>query len=168
MDWLKTIAPIAASLLGGPLAGLAVEAIGSAIGMTDATKEKVTEVLQSGTLTGEQIAAIKGAEAALKVKMRELDIKADELEVQDRQGARDMHAKTGGITTPVLAWLIIGAFIGMVYGVLFGGATVDGVLAGTLIGYLSAKAEQVLSYYFGSSRGSDDKNALVAKLSAGK
>ena len=47
MEWLKAIAPTAATLLGGPLAGMAVEAIGSALGVSDATKEKVTEVLQS-------------------------------------------------------------------------------------------------------------------------
>lgn len=55
MDWLTKLAPVAASLLGGPLAGLAVDAIGSALGLKDATKEKITEVLQSGTMTAKQI-----------------------------------------------------------------------------------------------------------------
>jgi|GEM_PF-4281121 len=33
----------------------------------------------------------------------------------------------------------------------------------TLIGYVSAKAEQVVSYYFGSSAGSSRKDALLAQ-----
>ena len=41
MEWLKAIAPTAATLLGGPLAGMAVEAIGNALGVSDATKEKI-------------------------------------------------------------------------------------------------------------------------------
>ena len=74
MEWLKAIAPTAATLLGGPLAGMAVEAIGSALGVCDATKEKITEVLQSGTLTAEQTAALRQVDANLKVKLKELDI----------------------------------------------------------------------------------------------
>ena len=40
-DALKAIAPTIATALGGPLAGLAVDALGAAFGWTDATKEKV-------------------------------------------------------------------------------------------------------------------------------
>ena len=47
-------------------------------------------------------------------------------------------------------------------------AQVDSVLAGTLVGYLSAKAEQVLAYYFGSTKGSADKTALLADATRGK
>jgi hypothetical protein len=40
---------------------------------------------------------------------------------------------------------------------------------GTLIGYLSAKSEQILAYYFGSSKSSDHKTELLAKApSVGK
>jgi hypothetical protein len=164
MDILKAIAPTIATLLGGPLAGLAVEGIGAAFGWDSATKEQVEEKIRSGNLSGEDIAKLKIAENEVKVRMRELDIKIEELEVQDRQSARDRETKTGGITTPVLAWAIVGSFIAMAGGLIYGKAVVDSALAGTVIGYLSAKAEQVLSYYFGSSRGSDDKNALIAKL----
>ena len=40
------------------------------------------------------------------------------------------------------------------------------VLAGTLVGHLSAKCEQVLAYYFGSSRSSDRKTELLAQAPA--
>lgn len=49
---------------------------------------------------------------------------------------------------------------------LFGQVQADTVLAGTVIGYLSAKAEQVVAYYFGSTAGSAKKSELLAQ--AGK
>ena len=57
---------------------------------------------------------------------------------------------------------MVGAFIAMVGATLAGFAKVESVLAGTLVGYLSAKCEQVLAYYFGSSKGSEQKSALLA------
>jgi hypothetical protein len=35
-------------------------------------------------------------------------------------------------------------------------------IIGTLIGYVSAKADQVVSYYFGSSSGSKDKTQAMS------
>ena len=49
----------------------------------------------------------------------------------------------------------------MAYGVLFMHISVDSALAGTVIGYLSAKAEQVLTYYFGSTIGSKMKTRML-------
>ena len=71
-------------------------------------------------------------------------------------------------TPRVLAYLVVGAFIGVIIGVLSGWGKADSVLAGTLIGYLSAKAEQVIAYYFGSSSGSAEKTRLLAKADAVK
>ena len=76
-DWrglIKSVAPTAATLLGGPLAGMAVEAIAGAIDEPSATKEQIIEKLQTGTLTADQMAALKAADASLKIKLRELDI----------------------------------------------------------------------------------------------
>lgn len=163
---LKNVFPTIATVLGGPFAGLAVEAVGSALGMSEPTKEKVQELLR-GPLSGEQITALKMAENNLVIRMRELDIQVEQLEVEDRKSAREREIKAGGQTTSILAWSVIGGFIVVVFAILFGGARVDSVLAGTVIGYVSAKADQVLSYYFGSSRGSDDKTKIIDKMSNG-
>lgn len=163
LDWLKTVAPTVASALGGPLAGMAVSAVGSALGWNDATKDKVTDLLQSGNLNGEQIAAIKKAELELKQHESDNGFKFAELEIRDRDSARNREIQTKDSVNKVLAYTIVGAFLAMVGASLLGYAKVDSALAGTLVGYLSAKAEQVLAYYFGSSRSSDNKTELLAK-----
>lgn len=162
MDWLKTIAPTVATALGGPLAGIAVNAIGSALGWEEPTKQKVVDMLQSGQLSGEHLAAIKMAEIELKKQEQEQGFKFEDLEIKDRIDARNREIQTKDNTNKILAFVIIGAFIAMVCATLMGWAKAESVLAGTLIGYLSAKAEQVLSYYFGSTSGSSRKTELLA------
>ncbi|MCO5213683.1 MAG: hypothetical protein M9936_28625 [Caldilinea sp.] len=163
-DALKAIAPTIATALGGPLAGLAVDALGAAFGWTDATKEKVESVLTSGQMSGEQIAQLKAAEIALQQRLAELKIDLESIDQKDRASARDRQSATKDGTNTVLAYLIICSFIWMVALMLLGYASCrDLVLGGTLVGYLSAKAEQVLAYYFGSTRGSAMKTELLAK-----
>ncbi len=41
-------------------------------------------------------------------------------------------------------------------------ATVSGLI-GTVVGYVAANAQQVVSYFFGSSRGSADKTAAISQ-----
>lgn len=163
MDWLKTIAPTVATALGGPLAGLAVDALGKAFGWEEATTEKVQEMLASGQLSADQIAAIKVAEMDLVKHERELGFKFEELLIKDRDSARQRESTVKDSTNKILAYIVIGSFIAMVMSILMGWSKAESVMAGTLVGYLSAKAEQVLSYYFGSTKGSADKTAIIAR-----
>jgi T-complex protein 1 subunit beta len=71
MDWLKSIAPTIATALGGPLAGLAVNAVSSALGIDP---DKVQETIQSGKLSADQIASIQQAELGLKARAQELGL----------------------------------------------------------------------------------------------
>lgn len=89
-------------------------------------------------------------------------------DVADAKSARDMQTATRSTIVPALAVLIVSAFLATTAAVLFGwgGAAINTVLAGTLIGYLSAKCEQVVSFYFGSSHGSQNKDAVIAQQAA--
>jgi hypothetical protein len=166
MDWkaaIGAIAPTVATALGGPLAGLAVDAIGNAFGWQETTKEKVQEAFSKGQLAGEQILALKQAEIALVAQEKELGFKFAELEFRDRDSARQRESNVKDSTNKILAYAVVGGFLAVVGGTLAGWAKVDSVLAGSLIGYLSAKAEQVLAYYFGSTAGSAEKSKLLAQ-----
>lgn len=165
LDWLKQIAPTVATALGGPLAGIAVSAVSKALGISEETRENVFKALQAGQMTPDQIAALKQAEMELQKHEKELGFRFAELDVRDRESARNRESTVRDSTNRVLAYTVVGAFIAMVGSTLLGYAKVDSVLAGTLVGYLSAKAEQVLAYYFGSSVGSQQKtDALAASI----
>ena len=69
----------------------------------------------------------------------------------------------GDKTNRNLAYFIVASFVATVGSTLAGWTHVDSALAGTLIGYLSAKAEQILAYYFGSSKGSEEKTRMLAQ-----
>lgn len=87
-----------------------------------------------------------------------------QIEKEDRDGARQREIGTKDKVNRNLAYIIIIAFIVMVTVTLAGWSKVDTVLAGTLIGYLSAKAEQVLSYYFGSTHNSRSKDDTIYNM----
>ena len=164
MEWLKQLAPTAATLLGGPLAGMAVDAIGTALGMKDATKDQVKELLASGTLNADQMAAIKQAEADLILKVKQLDIDMEKVHAGDRASARDMAAKTGDIWTPRIISLVVFIVWGAVNWKLFNG-TINGdmrELVARALGTLDGTLLAVVYYYFGSSSGSKDKTDAIA------
>lgn len=165
MDWLKTIAPTAATLLGGPLAGMAVDAIGKALGLSDATKDQVKDILTSGTVNAEQMAAIKQAEAELVLKVKQLDIDMEKIHAGDRASARDMAAKTGDVWTPRIIALVVFIVWGAVNWKLFNG-TISGdmrELVARALGTLDATLMAVIYYYFGSSAGSKEKTQAMAE-----
>lgn len=169
MDWKAVvggIAPTIATALGGPLAGLAVDALGKALGLDAPTVKSVQDALTQGQLTGEQIVQVKQAELALQATLRELDISEEQLYTNDRDSARKREASVGDATPRVLAYLVMISFIALIGSQLFGFTQVDSALAGTLVGYLSAKAEQVMSYYFGSTRSGERKTELLARAPA--
>lgn len=165
MDWLKAIAPTAATLLGGPLAGLAVEAIGSALGWEEKTKEKVDGLLKSGSLSGEQVAAIKQAELALTAKLKELDIKLEDIHAGDRRSARDMQAQVKSRIPGILAVLITVGFFGILIGMMTGSLKATGNSDALLImlGALGAAWGAVVNFYYGSSKGSEEKTAAMLR-----
>lgn len=174
---LKKLLPTLATVLAGPLAGLAVQAVGSAFGMEDATKEKVTDLLSGNQpLSGEQVAALKRAEMELVVRLKELDIKAEELVlekekavVQDRSSARLLFEKASNLIGAISVVTIL-SFGVMVYAVLAGKmkgySSEEYIIVGTVIGYLASYTQQIYNYFFGSSSGSDKKtDGLMTSIS---
>ncbi len=164
-DWksiVSAVAPTIATAFGGPLAGAGVAAISQAIlGKKDGTEKEIALALQGAT--PEVLAAIKKADQEFAVKMKELDIDLERMVYDDRADARTREALVKDNMNKTLAFMIVGGFLALVGSCVLGWAKIDSALAGTLVGYLSAKAEQVLAYYFGSSKGSDQKTGLLAK-----
>lgn len=182
-DIIRKVAPVAASLIGSPVAGLAVAAIGEAIGMSSPTVERVASAIQSGSLTPEQMAAVINADAALKIRLAEIGLDHKKIEAEteraylaDQQNARQVHGGDKAVFVlgiailiaygAILAAALAGAYWLLVLGDLknMDAGTVAAVFAliGTIVGYIASDAKQVVGYYFGSSRGSVDKSRELA------
>lgn len=158
MSWLEGIAPTIATAIGGPLGGLAYEAISKVLGIS---QDDAKKMLDDGKMSADQIAQVKVAEIELKKTEEQLGLNFEALAVDDRKSARAMQTEVKSPLVPTLAIIIVVSFIGITIGTLMGYSHIESAMAGTLIGYLSAKAEQVVSFYFGSSNGSQVKDQMI-------
>jgi len=168
MDWKdlgEEVAKIGLPLLGAVLPIPGGAAIGTALASAIGSG-KPEDILTALTANADAVLKAKQFEETHRETMLQMQLKYETdmyaAEVEDRASARVMQSDTKAFTVPALAFVIVGAFIAMVVGTLLGFAKVDSVLAGTLVGYLSAKCEQVIAFYFGSSNGSQAKDALLA------
>jgi len=170
MDILKivgAVAPTIASAIGGPIGGMAMQVIGNALGLgPDASERDVEKALKQAT--PEQLLALKVADNDFAIRMRELDIDLEKIAAGDRDSARKREAQVRDWMPRILAGVIVCGFMATVFMVLLG--VVEGMkdplmatTVGTLIGFVSAKAEQVIAYYFGSSSSSQQKTAMLAE-----
>lgn len=115
-DVVKTVLPTVATALGGPLAGLAVEAVGKAIGMSEPNVEKVKDALSG--MTTEQRIALQGVENDLKIRLAQMGYdNIQKLEALAAQNATDVNKSIQAETTaerwPQYSWR---PFIGFAFG----------------------------------------------------
>jgi hypothetical protein len=152
MSFLSKLLPTIGSLLGGPLGGAAVEAAAKALGMSDATADKVQKALTSGNLTADQIAALQAADLQLKTRMAELGIDAERLAAEDRASARGMQTAMNSWVPSVLACAVTIGFFGILIGLLTGDLKLwESTTLSLLIGSLSTAFSAVLAFYYGAS-----------------
>ena len=164
MDWLKQIAPTIATALGGPLAGLAVNAISKAVGIDP---KDVQSTLEQGKLSAEQIAAIKQAEIAMAARAQELGLDFEKLVVDDRRSAREMQIKTQSWIPGLMAIVVTIGFFGILVGLMTEHFKTSDALM-LMLGSLGTAWTGIIAFYFGSSAGSQRKDELLHKSSPSK
>ena len=167
MDWkqvLSTVAPTVASALGGPLAGEAVAAIGSLLGISEPTQSKLKDAIESGRLTSEQVFQIKQLELKYKSEEADRGFKYSELEFKDRESARSMMISTRSNTPALLTWIIVVLVLGLEGSLLFGATPigVNDLVLGRVLGTLDAALMMVLTFWFGTTNASSRKTELLA------
>lgn len=162
---LGSIAPMIATAIGGPVGGLAVQVLGEALGISQPTQAKIEEAFKSGSMTGEQIAAVRQAEIRLKQRSEELGIDLEQIHAKDRDSARQLQIQTKSRVPGTLAILITVGFFGILVGMLTGALQASGNNEALLIllGALGAAWGAVVNFYYGSSSGSAAKNDILAK-----
>ncbi len=171
-DWKKvvgTVAPSLATALGGPLAGVAVRTIATQLlGDEKANEQQVEEAIAAAS--PQTLIRLREIDAEFKKTMSDAGIQLEKIAADDRANARQREVGAHDSWTPrVLAAVVVGGFLWCVYAVLSGYIKelkdpMIATLVGTMIGYTSAKADQVISYYFGSSASSKAKDETISTI----
>jgi hypothetical protein len=152
---LKSAAPALATVVAGPMGGMAVKAIADKLGVAD-TLEAVTAAVQ--------------ADPEAAQKLAEIDLKQFELEVQDRDSARKMQIAAlqqdswfakNFLYLFTSAWSIF-AMVFFSF-VTFGHVPESGTrMADTILGVLIGTViTGFFNFFFGSSKSSQDKTQLL-------
>ena len=157
MDWLKTIAPTIATALGGPLAGLAVDAVSKAIGIDP---KDVQATISEGKLTSDQIMAIKQVEIQMAARAQEMGLDFAKLGNEDRKSAREMQAETRSYIPAILAISVTLGFFGILVGMMTETFKTSDALM-LMLGSLGTAWTGIIAFYFGSSAGSQAKDDLL-------
>jgi hypothetical protein len=176
-DWKATIGAVApglAAALGGPLAGAAVKVIADKVfGNPNATEADLASALAAGTLTGDQIKALKQAEMEMQVEMARIDQASEAAFLADTDSARKQTvalAEAGSSIAwapVVISALIVGGFFTCVYMLFLVERNWDertANLLNVLFGALTVSFTQVANYWLGSSAGSKRSGDALRKI----
>lgn len=163
---LGKVAPMLGTALGGPLGGVAGAALGQALGMEGAAPEDIAKALQDGKLTPDQLLALRRAEMEFKERMAALEIKSiqdlEALEVQDRDSARKREMAVRDKIPAILALSLTAGLFGLLFYLMKWNPPKDNEdILNILLGSLSTAFIGVINYYFGTSKSSADKTALL-------
>lgn len=170
---LENLAPTVAGLFLGPLGATGVSEVEKIFGLVPPAGATLDSRASAalGALAGatpDQLIAMKQADDALKAKFADAGVQLAQVDAADRASARAMETTTKDSTPRVLTYLITLACAG-VAGVIVAGispAFKDPTMAatvGTIVGYLFGELKAATSYWFGTSSGSEQKNALINK-----
>jgi len=160
-DIVKTVAPLIGTAVGGPLGGMATKMITDVLGLdNDAPEKDIASAMQKAS--PDQLLLLSQADHDFKARMKELNITEQQLVYADIDSARKREMALGDKTPTVLALLITFGFFGMLAALLY----IDIPEASKsiiyiMVGSLGTAWIQAVSYYFGSSKGSDKKTNLL-------
>lgn len=163
-DMLGKSAPVIGTLLGGPAGGAMGTIISSALGVED-TPEAIERELKNNP---EALVKVRELEVTHKTRLEELALEDTRAHLADRQDARKaeverMKAGSSNRFMYTLAALVVVAFLAIVAVVLFVEIPASTEkIAYMLLGTLAAEFGSIMRYFFGSSKGSSDKTALIA------
>ena len=164
-DWkeiVRTVAPSIASIFGGPLAGMAAQAVSNAVlGRPDGTEAELAQAM--ATATPETLLALKKADEEFAVKMKEAGVELEKVNAADRDSARKREMAVKDRVPGELAVLVFLGFFGVLAALMFVKVPPEAhdplVL---MLGALGSLVVTIATYYYGSSSGSESTNAIFA------
>jgi hypothetical protein len=166
-DWkglVRTVAPSIATAFGGPLAGMAAQAVSNAIlGKPDGTEEEISMAL--ATAKPETLLALKKAEYEFQKFAKEAEIDLERIGAEDRASARKREIAVKDKAPGRLAFASFAGFFGILALLIFIEIPETGrdpLLI--MLGALGSIVTGITQYYYGSSSGSDKKNDMLVGI----
>jgi hypothetical protein len=169
MNFVKKVLPwigsAVASAVPGPI-GMAAKIVSGAVGKTVAADPQAIAEAVSGA-TPDQLLQLKQADNAFAEQMQQIGFAhADELEkiaADDRANARARQVAVRDLTPTVLAFGVTIGFFATLWFVFGHGVAAEARdMANIMVGTLGTAWVGVITYYFGSSAGSDRKTEILA------
>jgi hypothetical protein len=161
-DIVKTVAPAIAGFFGTPLAGVATKALVDGL-FEDGTEGDLEGLIKSAT--PETLAKIKEIEAKFKTDMKIAGVRLEEVAHQDRKSARQLFSINQWPQIVLTAVFVVGFFGLLALVVIYMAelANMPEWLQGTfntIIGVLTGAVGTILTFWYGSSKSSQDKDKL--------
>lgn len=166
MPVLGQLAPNIATMIGGPVAGMAVSALAKALGMTpEQAKDPAQIIAAVQGMTPEVAAQIKKADQDFAISMKKLELDPERLANADRANARDMQIQTKDWAPSALAIAVTVGFFGLI-GVLclFTIPQENIRVVDVMLGSLGTAFLTVVAFYFGSSASSHAKDETIKAI----
>lgn len=168
-DFLKSLVPLIGTALGGPLGGAAASFVADKLGLDTKDVKAVSDVLNSGKMTAEQIAQLKLAEIDFQKFLESNKIKLEEIAALDRGSAREMLKTTRSYVPATLTFgITIGYFV-VLLGMMTKAFTVaDSQVMLIMLGQLGTAWGVTIAFWFGTTSGSKDKTDILANSAPAK
>jgi hypothetical protein len=157
------IAPTIGTAIGGPLGGVAMKFLADKF--TEGDTGKVEDFLLSAS--PDDLKQLKTAEMEFQKHMADLGVRLEELEIEDRESARQLAIEKGIKVQAGLSLAYTAGYFGTLATFILGwaepSADTQGMIT-TLIGALGAAQISILQFWFGSSRGSKEKTEALTSI----
>lgn len=166
-DIIKTVAPWIGTAIAGPLGGMAASAAASALGVPEATVDAVKTAITAGSVTTDQMLALKKADQDFQTAMQSMGFKQltdlENIAAGDRKDARAMEISTKSLLPAILSIIITTGFLGLLTGLLTGWLhSEDNQAMLIMLGALGVAFGQVMNFWFGSTHESGRKTDIMA------
>lgn len=165
LSWIKTVAPMIGTALGGPLGGMAVGMLADKLGVEEKTIKAVTNAISETKLTPEQVSSIRQAEIEFQKFLGQNKIDLERINMENTKSAREMQMANKSYTPQVLSFVITVGFFGVLYYMLTMEAKPNEALL-IMLGSLGTAWAAVCNFWFGSTAGSARKTELISQAPA--
>lgn len=173
-DWkdvIGSVAPGLAGAFGGPLAAAAVKVIADKVlGRPDASQSEVIDALSSGSLSGDQIVALKSAEQQFQLELQKISADTERAYLLDVQDARKRQTETKDLMPNYIFWLMAALYAGSTLLLYFGPTPTDDFTRSLLVksySIVEVGFTAALFFFVGSSNGSKRSGDSMRKIAEG-